>query len=422
VQLLVLGLNYTTAPLALRERATFAGERLRAALADLRELSALATESAILSTCNRTELYCVVRDPGAARGPLADWLERASELPPGELRAHLYARRQLEAVRHAFRVASGLDSMVLGEPHILGQMKDAARHAQAAGTLGAHLHQLFQRSFAVAKEVRSRTEIGSASVSLAAAAVRLAQRVFDDLRETRVLLVGAGKMIELAASQFAALRPRAIVVANRTPERAEQLAERFSGATLPLADVPERLEHFDIVVACTSSPQPILGFAAVERASRARQRKPLFMVDLAVPRGIEPAAACLPQVLLYTVDDLGEAAQSGMTSRQAAIADAEAIIDSHVASFMRWLAGRSAVPLLRRIDQRAETLRSRELRRARRLLARGHPVETVLAGLATGLSNKLLHAPRALLARGALAPETAQRLVEQWDRMRGSAS
>ena len=422
MHLLALGLSYATAPLELRERVAFSAEQTPDALAQLRALSPALAESAILSTCNRTELYCAAREPAAAHDALVDWLANRSLIAPKELRARLYTLSQHEAARHAFRVASGLDSMVLGEPHILGQMKDAARQAQAAGALGALLHQLFQRSFAVAKEVRSTTAIASASISMAAAAVRLAQQVFADLRDTRVLLVGAGKMIELVAGHFAAQRPRAIVVANRTPERARQLAERFSGGTLRLEDLPDKLQHFDIVVACTASPLLLLGFAAVERASRARRRRPLFILDLSVPRCIDPAAACLPEVFLHTVDDLGKLVRSGVSCPQADIAAAEVIVESHIAPFMQWLAGRRAVPLLRRLDEHVERLRSTELKRARRLLASGHSVDSVLAGLASGLTRKFLHAPRSLLARGTLAPEAAQRLVEQWDRMRGNTT
>src|SRR5262249_18841022 len=236
MQLLALSLNHSTAPLAVREQVAFSAERVRDALADLRgALSRLVPESAILSTCNRTELYSAVHEPDAARGALRDWLAASSVLPRRALDSHLDALPQHHAVRHAFRVASGLDSMVLGEAQILGQMKSAVRHAHDVGTLGMYLHQLFQRSFAAAKEVRSHTEIGSGAVSMAAGAVQLAQRSFEDLRETRVLLVGAGEMIELAAAHFAAQHPRAMVVANRTLERAEQLARRFSAGAMRLA-------------------------------------------------------------------------------------------------------------------------------------------------------------------------------------------
>jgi glutamyl-tRNA reductase len=415
MQLLAISLNHTNAPLALRERVAFSSERMPEALVDLRDrLSELVPESAILSTCNRTELYCAVREPDAAHDALVDWLADGRPALRRELSSHLHALPKRDAVRHAFRVASGLDSMVLGEPQILGQMKSAARHARDAGALGPHLHQLFQRSFSVAKEVRSQTEIGSAQVSMAAATVRLAQRIFADLRETRVLLVGAGEMIELAATHFAAHHPQDLVVANRTLERAERLAKRFSARTMRLAELPEQLEQFDIVVSCTASSLPIFGLGMVKRASRVRGDKPMFMADLAVPRDIEPEVAGLPGVSLFTVDDLASIVQSGVSSRQAAVTQAEAIIETRVESFMHWMAGRRSVPLLRALDERAERLREAELQRARRLLARGEPMEAVLAALAGGIANKFLHGPRALLAGGALAPEEAQRLVEQW--------
>jgi glutamyl-tRNA reductase len=415
VQLLTLGLNHTTAPLGLRERLAFPAERVRAALADLRGcLSRLVPESAILSTCNRTELYCAVREPHAAHGALVDWLAAGKVLPRGSLASHLYALPQQDAVRHAFRVASGLDSMVLGEPQILGQMKNAARHAQEAGALGTHLHRLFQHSFAVAKEVRSQTAIGLAVVSMAAGAVQVAQRSFEDLRETRVLFVGAGDMIELAAAHFAAQHPRVIVVANRTLERAERLARRFSAGAMRLAELPEQLAQFDIVVSCTASSLPIIGLGMVQRASRARGGRPLFMLDMAVPRDIEPEAGRVPNVILHTLDDLSKVVQSGVSSRQAAVQQAEAIIEPRVGSFMHWMAARSAVPLLCALEDRANLMRAAELKRAHRLLARGVPVDTVLAALAAGLSNKFLHAPRSLLARGTLASDEAQRLAGQW--------
>lgn len=415
MHVLTLGLNHTTAPLALRERVTFSAERVRDALADVRgRLGTLVTESAILSTCSRTELYCAVRESDAAQGALVNWLADASMLSPDYLRPCLYALPEQDAVRHAFRVASGLDSMVLGETQILGQMKDAARHAHEAGALGPHLHQLFQRAFAVAKDVRRQTAIGSGTVSMASAAVHLAQRMFPDLREARVLFVGAGEMIELAATHFAAQHPRAIVVANRTPDRAERLARRLSARTLDLTDLPQQLQHFDIVVSGTSSAVPIFRLGVVECASRARRPRPLCMVDLAVPRDIEPEVGGLPDVAVYTVDDLGSIVQAGVSSRQAAVAQAEAIIEARVETFMQWLAARRAAPLLSVLDQRAEQMCATELERAHRMLARGEPIDTVLTALATALSNKFLHGPRALLARGTLAPDAAQRMVEQW--------
>jgi glutamyl-tRNA reductase len=281
MQLLTLGLNHTTAPLALREKVAFPGEALRDAVANLRgELRTVLPETAILSTCNRTEIYCATPEPAQARSAITRWMADFNGLgaSPG-LDEHLYALPNNEAVRHAFRVASGLDSMVLGEPQILGQMKDAARVAQEADALGTHLHQLFQRTFAVAKEVRSQTEIGAHSVSMAAAGVRLAQRLFEDLRETSILFVGAGEMIELAATHFVAQQPKRIAVANRTAERAQKLAQRFGAQSVRLSDLPETLGDHDIIVSCTASSLPIIGLGMVERALRQRRRRPMFMIS-----------------------------------------------------------------------------------------------------------------------------------------------
>jgi len=395
--LLTLGLNHQTAPLALREQVSFPGDALRGALADLRQrLHPVVPESAILSTCNRTEIYCATPRPDEARRAITGWLGQRQQLD-AQLDSHLYARPNGEAVRHAFRVAAGLDSMVLGEPQILGQMKEAARAAQDAGALGTHLHQLFQRSFAVAKEVRSTTEIGAHSVSMAAAAVRLARRIFEDLREAQVLFVGAGEMIELAATHFAAQHPKRIVVANRTVERAQKLAQRFGASTMRLAELAERLDQFDIVVSCTASSLPISGLGMVERATRARRRRPMFMVDLAVPRDIEPEVARLDDVFLYTVDDLGRQVAAGHENRRAAVAQAEAIIETRVDAFMQWLSSRQAVPAIRSLHARGEAIRHAELERARRALASGESPEQVLEALAHALTGKFLHGPTSLL-------------------------
>jgi glutamyl-tRNA reductase len=417
MHLLTLGLNHTTAPLALREKVSFAGEALGDALSNLRRgLASLIPESAILSTCNRTEIICATPDPSLAPAELVRWLAQLQGLDAQATERwtqHLYTLPDAAAVRHSFRVAAGLDSMVLGEPQILGQMKDAARLAQQTGALGTHLHQLFQRSFAVAKQVRSTTDIGAASVSMAAAAVRLARRIFEDLREARVLFVGAGEMIELTATHFAAQQPRSMTVANRTAERAEKLAHRFGATTLKLSDVPDALDQFDVVVSCTASSLPIIGLGMVERAVRARRRKPIFMVDLAVPRDIEPEVARLDDVFLYTVDDLGRVVQSGVEHRQGAVAQAEAIIDASVGAFMQWLASRQTVPVIRELHTRAEALRQAELERARKQLARGDAPEAVLEALAHALSAKFLHGPTALLQRPHEDREAILRVCEQ---------
>jgi glutamyl-tRNA reductase len=281
--------------------------------------------------------------------------------------------------------------MVLGEPQILGQMKQAVRGADEAGTLGTTLHQLFQRSFSVAKEVRTSTEIGAHSISMAAAAVRLAAQLFEDQREIRVLFVGAGEMIELVATHFAAREPKAMAVANRTLERGEKLASRFGAQALRLADLPQRLHEFDAVVSCTASTLPIIGLGAVERALKARRNRPIFMVDLAVPRDIEPEVARLSDVYLYTVDDLSTLVQTAGERRQAAVEQAEAIIDAGVQSFAHWLDQRASVPLIQAINRQADDWRELELARARRLLARGESVDAVLDALAHGLTHKLLH-------------------------------
>lgn len=387
MSLFALGLNHQTAPLAVRERVVFHVERLRDALMQLKQ--GLAREAAILSTCNRTELYAASNEPDA----LARWLAQYHHLQPDGLQPYLYTLPSEQAVRHAFRVASGLESMVLGEPQILGQMKEAARAAQSAGTLGTVLHKLFQRSFAVAKEVRTTTRIGASSVSMAAAAVKLAARIFPSLKDQRVLFIGAGEMIELCATHFAAQAPARLTVANRTLERAERLAHRFGGQAIELRSLAEHLHEHDVIVSCTASSLPILGKGLVERALRARRRRPIFMVDLGVPRDIEPEAAELDDVFLYTVDDLGEIVGANLDARRSSLEQAEAIIDTQVGQFMHWMQGRASVPLIRNLRDRAEEARLHELERARRLLARGEDPARVLEALSHGLANKLMHPP-----------------------------
>ncbi len=403
MQLLTIGINHHTAPVPLRERVAFPLEQLKPALGALKDiwlgpLAKAAPEAAILSTCNRTELYCAT-DDSAAREAAIQWLSRYHNIPVPELAPHVYALPQSEAVRHAFRVASGLDSMVLGETQIVGQMKDAVRTASEAGALGTYLNQLFQRTFVVAKEVRTTTEIGAQSVSMAAAAVRLAQRIFENISSQHVLFIGAGEVIELCATHFAAQNPHELVVANRTAERGEKLAERFNGRAIPLSDLPARMHEFDIIVSCTASTLPIIGLGAVERAVRARRHRPIFMVDLAVPRDIEPEVGNLQDVFLYTVDDLGAIVREGNASRQAAIAQAESIIETRVANFMQWLDARSIVPVIRHMHTQADALRRAELDRARKMLARGDDPAAVLEVLSQSLTNKLIHGPTHALNR-----------------------
>ena len=308
-------------------------------------------EAAIISTCNRTEVYCSTPEPNRA----IDWLARFHRLKPQTLEPFLYTLPRERAVSHAFRVASGLDSMVLGEPQILGQMKEAVKSAENAGTLGTVLHKLFQSTFSVAKEVRSHTDIGASSVSMAAAAVKVAERIFASVAEQKILFIGAGEMIELCSTHFAARQPRHITFANRTLERGQELARRHGGEAIALNDLPEQLAFHDIVVTCTASTLPILGKGMIERAIKARRHRPILMIDLAVPRDVEAEVSELDDVFLYSVDDLGKIIQEGLDIRQAAVAQAEAIITAGVDGFMHWLESRELVPTIRAMRDQARS-------------------------------------------------------------------
>ena len=388
MQLFTFGINHQTAPLAVREQIAFNVETLDSALRDLVDNGA-AKEATILSTCNRTEIYCSTSAPTQA----VDWLAAYHHLPANEIEPYIYRLPQEEAIKHAFRVASGLDSMVLGEPQILGQMKQAVRQAEQAGTLGFLLHKLFQRTFSVAKDVRTQTEIGANLVSMAAAAVKLAERIYPSISEQNILFIGAGEMIELNAVHFAARNPKHITVANRTLERAQVLARRINGHAITLNELPEQLAHHDIIVTCTASPLPILGKGMVERALKARKHRPLFIVDLAVPRDVEKEVAELSDVFLYTVDDLSDVVRDGLDARQGAVKEAEVIIDSGVNDFMHWMQSREMVPTIRALRDHAERQRRAEMEKALRLLAKGESPEKVLDLLSASLTNKFLHAP-----------------------------
>ena len=395
--LFALGINHRTAPLPVREQLAFQGEELRRALADLASDGSV-HEAAILSTCNRTELYLQAEAPQAASAWLAQY-RRPSHGTHYEIEPYLFTHPERDAVRHAFRVASGLDSMVLGEPQILGQMKDAARIAREAGTLGATLHKLFEHSFAVAKDVRSTTAIGANIVSMAAAAVRLAERIFERMADQRVLFIGAGEMITLCATHFAAQQPKEIVIANRTIDRGRVLADRFGATAIRLEEVAGRLAEFDIVVSCTASQLPILGLGLVERAIRTRRHRPMFMVDLAVPRDVEVEVGELDDVFLYTVDDLAQIVESGLEARQSAVVDAEAIIAARVDSFLLWLQARETVPVIRSLRDAAERTRRHEFEHALKRLTRGESPQDVLEQLSQRLTNKFLHAPTQALTQ-----------------------
>ena len=408
-----LGINHTTAPLDLRGRFAFALDQVEPSLRALRSSMSRQPEAALISTCNRTEIYCA-GDKLELEHTL-DWLAHTGGVSSALLRTHSYTLQDDLAARHAFRVASGLDSMVLGETQILGQIKNAVRAAEAAGALGNTLSQLFQRSFAVAKEVRSSTEIGAHSISMAAAAVRLAGQLFEDLGQVKILFVGAGEMIELCATHFAAKNPKSIAIANRSLENGEKLASRFGAEVMRLADLPDRLHEFDAVVSCTASTLPIIGLGAVERALKLRKRRPMFMVDLAVPRDIEIEVKALEDVYLYTVDDLAGVVQTAQASRQAAVAQAEAIVDAGVMSFMHWVDQRGSVPLIQQLNAQADEWRAAELARARKLLAKGEDVDAVLEALSRGLTQKMLHGAMAeLRASDTQARERASAAIQHF--------
>ena len=407
-----LGLNHRTAPIDLRERFAFASDQLVTSLQGLRRSLETHKEVAILSTCNRTEIYCAGEQVQWRQ--TLDWLADIGHAQVENLQSHIYRLEGGASARHAFRVASGLDSMVLGESQILGQFKDAVRLAADSGALGTTLNQLFQRSFAVAKEVRTVTDIGAHSISMAAACVRLASQIFENIQDTRILFVGAGEMIELCVAHFAAKSPRAITIANRSAERAQALASLHGGQSIALAELPARLSEFDVVVSCTASTLPLIGLGAVQRALRARKNRPMFMVDLAVPRDIEPEVKNLSGVFLYTVDDLTQVIQAGQSQRQEAVAEAEVIIDEGVQKFMAWLEHRNHVPLIQALNLQADAWRQTELSRARKRIENGQSVESVLEALSMGLMKKMLNGPlRELNHADGVQREKARLAVQQ---------
>ncbi|MGF1644714.1 MAG: glutamyl-tRNA reductase [Thiotrichales bacterium] len=389
MSLLTLGINHVTAPVEVRERVTFASEHLPATLAQLLELPGV-DEVSVLSTCNRTEVLCWQQGQSGEL-QLPEWLSRRHRFDPDHLRPYLYLYRDSEAVRHTLRVACGLDSMVLGEPQILGQLKAAYQHALENHSLGRYLSRLFQHTFAAAKQVRTETAIGSSPVSVAFAAVRLAEQIFGDLQPYTALLIGAGETIELAARHLIRKKIGRMIIANRTLERAEMLAEQFGANALALPDLPDVLPQADIVISSTASPLPILGKGMVERALKARKRRPIFMVDIAVPRDIEPEVGNLDDIYLYTVDNLHDVIQENLESRREAARQAEELIDVQVESFMCWLESQDAVHTIRAYRDKGAATRDRVLREARRQLQIGKPAEDVMHYLANTLTNKLLH-------------------------------
>lgn len=396
--LLALGLNHQTAPVSLREKLAITPSALGDVLADLTTQQGV-MEAAVLSTCNRTEIYCRV-ETGAERLP-EHWLAQFGQLRPDQLDTYLYRHRDGAAVRHLFRVATGLDSMVLGEPQILGQVKEAWQAARASGALKTPLDRLFQQTFAVAKRARTDTRIGAHPVSVAFAAVRLAQSVFSALDQATVLLIGAGDTIELAARHLNDHKVKRLLVANRTLEHAQSLASRFGGVALPLDELERHLAEADIVLSATASREPILRREAVKQALRQRRHRPMFLLDLAVPRDIEPAIAELDDVFLYSVDDLEQVIDENRRSRREAAEQAEAIIELQVEHYLSWWRASGEQDTLKRLRQSGEATRDAVLARASELLAQGRSPEQALEYLAHTLTNKLLHTPSVALRQAA---------------------
>lgn len=394
-----LGLNHKTAPVPVRERVVISTDRLDAALSALAQRPGVC-EAAVISTCNRTEIHAVLA-PEATPAILQRWLEAEQGLDPEWLTPYLYVHEGRDAIRHLLRVGAGLDSLVLGEPQILGQAKLAYHSAARAGLLGQILQRLFQHAFAVAKRVRTETDIGAYPVSVAFAAVTLARQIFGGLESSAALLIGAGEMIELTARHFHEQPVKGLFIANRSRERAERLASLYAGSALTLEEIPSHLANVDIVVSCTASEQPVVELAAVKDALKHRRRRPIFMVDLAVPRDIDPAVEKLDDVFLYSIDDLRGVVERNMRSRAAAAEAAEALVETQTDRFMDWVRTLDAVSTIRRFRQHGERERELALEQARRSLAAGQPAERVLEVLAHRLTRKLLHVPTVGLRQAA---------------------
>ncbi|MFQ5659223.1 MAG: glutamyl-tRNA reductase [Gammaproteobacteria bacterium] len=392
--LLAFGLNHTTAPLEVRERVTFGDDMVPDALLELTKKRGI-DEAAILSTCNRTEIYCNI-ETHHHQEPI-DWFSHYHGFKQADLKPFLYSHPDANAVKHILRVASGLDSMVLGEPQVLGQLKDAYQTAVKTGCIGQLLSRLFQHSFMVAKQIRSKTEVGRHPVSIAFAAIRLAQQIFGDLSQQTALLIGAGETIVLAAKHLHENGLNRMILANRTLERSLQLASEYTAYAITLGDIPEHLHEADIIITATASQLPILGKGAIESAVKKRKHRPIFIVDIAVPRDIEPEAGQLEDIYLYTVDDLKEVIEENMKNRQEAAQQAEEIIDTQVNNFMEWLNSLDAVSTIRALRDQADTIQQDVLRIARHKLQRGVDPDQVLQEVTRSLSKKLMHSPSSTL-------------------------
>ena len=396
--LLTLGLNHNTAPIEIREKLVFSPEDLNQSLQSLTNLSSI-EEAAILSTCNRTEIYC---DTATLQtDELIDWLASHHHLDEGSIRDYLYSHTGHQSIKHMSRVACGLDSMVLGEPQILGQMKTAYQHASNAGTLGKYLGRLFQHTFQVAKKVRTDTAIGSSPVSVAFAGVKLAQQIFGNLQDQTALLIGAGETIELSAQHLKEQGIGRLIVANRTLEKAHAIASQGNGYAIEIKDIPDHLSEADIIVSSTASPLPILGKGSVETAIAKRKHKPMFMMDLAVPHDIEKEVGSLSDIYLYCVDDLKNIVDDGLQSRREAAEQAEDIIDIQVSHFQTWIRAQDASKTIHQLRTRSDKTREELLQKAINSLSNGQSAEQALERLANDLTNKILHEPSSTLKQAA---------------------
>lgn len=405
MSLLALGINHKTAPVALRERVTFSPETLNHAIESLRQ-QPLVQAGVVLSTCNRTELYLSMEQPEDLQQQdlhkqIVDWLCAYHKLPPDEVNKSLYWYQDNDAVSHLMRVASGLDSLVLGEPQILGQVKKAYTESQREQSMSADLERLFQKTFSVAKRVRTETDIGASAVSVAFAACTLARQIFESLSQVNVLLVGAGETIELVARHLREHKVRHMMIANRTRERAQVLADEVNAEVITLPEIDERLVEADIIISSTASPLPIIGKGMVERALKSRRNQPMLFVDIAVPRDIEPEVGKLANAYLYSVDDLHSIIQSNLAQRKAAAVQAEHIVQQESANFMAWLRAQGAVETIRDYRSQADQMRAEAEAEALAAIAQGADVESVIHKLAHRLTNRLIHAPTKSLQQAA---------------------
>ncbi|MEM6998722.1 MAG: glutamyl-tRNA reductase [Pseudomonadota bacterium] len=397
--LVAYGLNHSTAPIDLREKVNFGSDVVSDALHELKNQNGI-QEAAILSTCNRTEIYCSL-DQENNHNPI-HWLHDFHGMQQDQLKPFLYKHPNENAVRHVLRVASGLDSMVLGEPQVLGQLKDAYQNAISAGSIGHQLNRLFQHSFHVAKEVRSNTAIGNHPVSVAYAAVRLAQQIFGDLGKQTALLIGAGETIELAAKHLYENGLKRMIIANRTLERSQRLAKEYSVYAIQIGDIPKHLAEADIVISSTASQLPILGKGAVESAIKIRKHKPMFMVDIAVPRDIEIEVGNMDDVYLYSVDDLKDIVQENIQNRKNAAKQAEKIIDTQAQEFMGWLNSLDAVSTIRALRNQAELIQEEAIQNGLSKIRNGADPEKILQETARTLTNKLIHSPSSQLRNSSI--------------------